>query len=91
MPCAASLTLTHTESARMKRFPAQRRALPGAGSGLLLRIAALPVRVAGTVKALDVGAPALVAIAMGAVTGSAHNDWIPWHEWLGEDEGPDHR
>jgi uncharacterized membrane protein YeiH len=29
------------------------------------------VTVAGTVKALDVGAPALVAIAMGAVTGSA--------------------
>lgn len=28
------------------------------------------VTVAGTVKALDVGAPALVAIAMGAVTGS---------------------
>jgi uncharacterized membrane protein YeiH len=29
------------------------------------------VTVAGTVKALDVGAPALVAIAMGAVTASA--------------------
>jgi uncharacterized membrane protein YeiH len=29
------------------------------------------VTIAGTVKALDVGAPALVAIAMGAVTGSA--------------------
>src|SRR5688572_7867912 len=29
------------------------------------------VTVAGTVKALDVGAPALVAIAMGTVTGSA--------------------
>jgi len=29
------------------------------------------VTVAGTVKALDVGTPALVAIAMGAVTGCA--------------------
>jgi uncharacterized membrane protein YeiH len=28
------------------------------------------VTVAGTVRALDVGAPALVAIAMGAVTGA---------------------
>ena len=30
----------------------------------------MPVGTAGTVKALDVGAPALVAIAMGAVTGT---------------------
>ena len=41
------------------------------------------VTVAGTVKALDVGAPALVAIAMGAVTGSSEESFaIRWATYL---------